>query len=198
MARVASGVTLDWKWIPDPVVFQDRILAVAEGLRDRTMPLIAARQYTQDDIRERFETETDPAGYPWDAWAESYKWYAEDYPNVGILRQSEELYEAATSSAAFIVSHDSVFYDSGFMPERGIWHQEGRSGRNTATGAPNPLPQRRFLGLSEEAQALIMATFGDWFDRAIDLYVTRTGRVGRRHSLRGGFPQNRGMFSPRG
>lgn len=174
-----------FEWNPDPVVFGQAILTVEAALRDRTLPLMFAAEQTQADIRERFETETDPEGAPWQEWAESYVDYAESFPNIGILRQTGELYERASSNQAFIISNDSVFYDPGVLPARGIWHQEGRPGRTTASGSPNPLPKRAFLGLSAEAEARIMLTFVNWFDRAVDLYVTSRGRVGRRHALRG-------------
>jgi len=192
MSSVATPVSITWK--PDPVVFRDAILDVAEALEDRSTLLLAARQYIQDDIREHFQTESDPDGMPWEPWADSYVGYAEEYPNVGILRQTNELYDEATSNRAFIISHDTVFYDSSVMPERGIWHQEGRANRTTKQGTPNPLPQRSFLGLSDESQALITLVAVDWFDRAIDLYETSTGRLGRRHRVRS---VSTGRFIPR-
>lgn len=185
--------TVAYTWKPDPVVFADAIITVEESLRDRSVPLLAAREFTQEDIRDRFETETDPDGVPWDKWAQSYKEYAENFPNIGILRQTGELYDAASSSAAFIINSDTVFYDSGYMPERGVWHQEGRPARTTRGGTANPLPARPFLGLSDSARLLIFATFADWFDRSIDLFVTARGRMGRRHSMRGDL----GRFIPR-
>jgi morphogenesis family protein len=182
--------TVHIEWHPDPIVFSDAILTVADALRDPTPALLAARDFTQEDIRERFLTETAPDGSPWAQWAESYADRAEAYPNIGILRQTEELYDEAAGSDAFIVSHDTVFYDSGAMPERGIWHQEGRPERGQGK---NPLPARPFLGLSEATRTLIFATFADWFDRSIDLFVTARGRMGRRHAMRGAL----GTFIPR-
>jgi morphogenesis family protein len=180
--------TVHIEWHPDPIVFSDAILTVADALRDPTPALLAARDFTQEDIRERFLTETAPDGSPWAQWAESYADRAEAYPNIGILRQTEELYDEAAGSDAFIVSHDTVFYDSSAMPERGIWHQEGRPERRTKGGASNPLPARPFLGLSEATRTLIFATFADWFDRSIDLFVTARGRMGRQHAILGTHP----------
>jgi hypothetical protein len=97
-------------------VYADSILEVAAALEDRSLPLLFARQATQQGIRERFETETAPDGTPWEAWSESYTPYAEAYPNVGILSQSQELEEVASRSDAFIISHDAVFYNPGFLP----------------------------------------------------------------------------------
>jgi hypothetical protein len=159
-------------------VFADRILEVAAALEDRSLPLLYARQATQQGIRERFETETAPDGSPWDAWSESYAPYAEAYPNLGILAQTQELEEVATRSDAFIISHDSVFYAPGMLPHYGLAHDAGLPDRKT------PLPQRQFLGLAEDTMATIDAAFIGWFDEAIDMYITSRGNLGRRHKLR--------------
>jgi phage gpG-like protein len=180
-----------YTWNPDPVVLGDAIFAVDAALQNRALPLALAREQVQSDVRERFETETDPDGEPWQQWADSYADRAQD--NAGILRKTDELYEAAISDEAVVISNDTVFYDSSVLPERGAWHQEGRPARKTKGGSPNPLPQRQFLGLSDAAVTVIFATFADWFDRAIMLYPTATGIIGRRHAMRGGG----GMFVPR-
>jgi len=100
--RIGSAALVEFEWFPDPVVFQAKIFAVAEALEDRTVPIIYARQKVQADIQERFKTETAPDGTPWDDWAQSYEPYAEAFPNVGILRQTDELYEMATASSASV------------------------------------------------------------------------------------------------
>ncbi len=189
----ASGVHMTYTWVPDPVVFAERIWAVAEGLENTLIPMIYAKEQTQADIRRHFETETDPSGRPWEPWAESYMEYAESFPNEGILRQTNELYEAAVSDEAFTVSDDAVFYHAESIPERGIWHQEGRPDRRTKSGASNPLPKREFLGVSIVAQGMIFRAFGEWFDRVTDLFVKPTGGLGRRHMRRG----DAGRFIPR-
>lgn len=169
------------------------MFAVANALEDATIPLTAAASFAREDIQNSFITETSPDGDPWERWAESYVDRAEAFPNIGILRRTDELYEAATSSQATIVTSDTVFYDSSGLPARGTWHQEGRPARRTKQGTPNPLPARPFLGLSVMTQNLVFSTFREWFDRAIDLFPTVRGRVGRRHALRGGT----GQFIPR-
>jgi phage gpG-like protein len=185
-----SVVTYEWE--PDPIVFADAILTVDTALRNPAPALLMSKELAQEDIRERFLTETDPQGGKWQEWSENYTPIAEAFPNDGILRQTGELYDAATSDTAFIVTQDTVFYQTN-MPERGMWHQEGRWDRKTRGGGSNPLPDRPFLGLTEETAQLIFVTFRDWFDHAIDLFETRTGRIGRRHSIRG----PAGTFIPR-
>jgi phage gpG-like protein len=181
-----------YEWEPDPIVFADAILTVDTALRNPAPALLMSKELAQEDIRERFLTETDPQGGKWQEWSERYAPIAEAFPNDGILRQTGELYDAATSDTAFIITQDTVFYQTD-MPERGMWHQEGRWDRKTKGGNPSPLPDRPFLGLTEETAQLIFVTFRDWFDHAIDLFETRTGRIGRRHSIRG----PAGTFIPR-
>lgn len=189
-----GGTVVSYEWSPDPVVEQMAIFSVAEALRDPALPLMLAKERTQEDIVQHFQMESDPSGFPWEDWAESYAPRAQEFPNIGILRRTDELYEQATSDRAFIISNDAVFYDASVIPERGIWHQEGRPLRMTRGGAPNPLPKREFLGLSPETETYIMAAFVDWFDNAVDLYVTSRGRLAPRHALRSPVT---GRFIPR-
>jgi len=187
------GVHVDYIWEPDPIVFADAIFTVDAALQHREIPLAFAAGEVKADIRERFRTKTDPGGEPWEPWADSYAPRAEAYPNIDLLRRDDDLYQAATSDAAVVVSNDSVFYHAENIPEYGIWHQEGRPSRRTKGGSPNPLPQRQFLGLSDETISVIFVAFADWFDRAIDLFTTSRGRIGRRHAMREGT----GQFIPR-
>ncbi len=179
-------------WEPDPMVYAQSINNVADALMDRRVPLAAASEVLQEDIRERFETETDPYGNKWEPWAESYKNYAQIFPNKGILHQTGALEEAATSSEAVEQTHDSVFYRTEHLPSFGLEHEAGNLDREP------PLPQRSFLGLSDEARGVIMANFFEWFDGAINLFVTSRGRIGRRHAITGLVPGMRGRpFIPR-
>lgn len=191
------GVHLTYTWEPDPVVFADSIFAVAEGLENTIIPMTYAKEQTQADIKSHFETETDPHGIKWDDWSENYEEYANDFPNIGILRQTDELYDAATDDEAFTVTEDTVFYHAENIPERGIWHQEGRPTRRTKGGAANPLPKREFLGVSVVAQGMIFKAFDDWFDNVIRLYPTSRGRLGQKHARRApAGSSSGGQFTP--
>lgn len=177
MARLGStiprGVTFTWN--PDPAYFAERLSTVGAALENRALPLAIASETMQADIRERFDTETDPSGEPWEDWSETYYPVAEAYPNIGILQQSGELRDAASSSEAMVVTNDTVFYQTRLLPHYGLAHESGT----------DQLPQRSFLGMSDEAAATVFATFGEWFDNSIDLFTTRKGRIGIRHALRG-------------
>ena len=170
---MAGRITFTWN--PDPAVFANRFYAVADALEDRTIPLAAASETMQQDIRDRFLTETAPDGTPWESWSENYRPYAEAYPNQGILTQSGALQDAASSPEAMVVTKDTVFYQTTLLPHYGLAHDQGLEG----------LPKREFIGMSDEAAMIVMGEFSEWFDRSIDLYATSTGKIGRRHAIRG-------------
>jgi hypothetical protein len=173
-----STTVTDFYWTPDPEVHARAFDRVALALANQTRPLVAAGEVTRADIQERFETETAPDGSAWQDWSESYKPIAEEFPNVGILHQTGDLMEAATSTESVMVRGDTVFYRTPFLPHFGLAHDAGLPDRK------NPLPQREFLGMSEEAAVLIYANFIDWFEGAISWYPTASGKIGRRHSFR--------------
>lgn len=168
-----SSITFTWE--PDPVVLARSIDAVAVALENRVPPLQAASEELQADIRYRFDTATDPQGERWEEWSENYRPIAEAYPNIGILQRTGELAEVASSSEATIVTHDTVFYQTSALPSYGLEHEMGSE----------KLPQRSFLGLSDEAALKVLGLFGEWFEGAISLYPTSTGKIGSRHSIRG-------------
>ena len=178
-----STVALDIHWTPDPSVFRDAILEVDAALAHPEIALALAAQEVSSDIRERFLSQTAPDGTPWKEWSENYEPIAIAYPNIAILRRTDELFEAATDTNAMIVSGDTLFFDLGSLPEYGEWHQEGRQRIKGGN-----LPARPFLGLSDEGRATIFAVFGEWFQNAIQLFHTSTGRIGMRHAMTGIHP----------
>jgi phage gpG-like protein len=173
---MAGRITFTWD--PDPTVFANRFFAVADALENRTLPLLAASETMQHDIRERFETETAPDGTPWEPWSENYRPVAEGYPNEGILTRSGALKDAASSSEAMVVTKDTVFYQTTLLPHYGLAHDQGLPDRKAG------LPKREFIGMSDEAAMVVIGEFGEWFDRSIDLYSTGS-MVGRRHAIHG-------------
>jgi phage gpG-like protein len=178
--------TIHVEWSPDPIVFGEAIIEAASDVADLTLPIALAAQEVQADIRERFETETGPDWEPWQPWSESYAPKAEAYPNIGILQRDGTLAEEAEN--AVIINDDTVFFDEGQIPPYGPWHQTGIEDRVGKGGIPNPLPARPFLGLTEDTVIFIYGVFTDWFDQIIEVYNTKTGRMGRRHARRGIHP----------
>lgn len=176
-----------FQWVPDPSVHADVFYQQASMFENPAVPLAAAAGAIRHDIRERFETETDPWGQRWDDWSKSYTPVAMSYPNEGILRQSGDLFRAAISTQATIVSDDTIFYETGRLPHYGLAHEQGIPDRE------HPLPQRAFLGISEESAAVIFGIFEEWFEDIVRIYPSPEG-LKTRHSFRaaGG-----GFFLPR-
>lgn len=171
---------------PDPSVFAHAFWEVSDALRDPRIPLLFAAQQTREEIVESFQTQTSPDGESWTDWSDDYKDVAEGYPNIGMLRRDDDLYRAATDKDSFVINGDTLFYDTSDWPvaksgdSYGWAHQEGAPDRKTKGGAPNPLPQRQFVGVSAAGEAAIMGAFTGWFDNSIALYETRFGGVGLR------------------
>lgn len=184
-------------WDPDPIVWGEAILEVDEALSHVEIPLAFSAELVSEDIKRRFDTESAPSGAPWKEWSDNYVDYAEAFPNTGILRQTDETYDAATDPEAMIVNGNTLFFDENALPDQGFYNQDGAPNRRTKSGAANPLEARPFLGLSDEATGYIFATFEEWFEQAIMIFETPTGKLGIKHQLRGGNPANTGQFSPR-
>lgn len=168
------------------MVYSNAMNDIAIALENKRGPLTASSEVLQADIRERFDTETDPSGDHWEPWSPNYNPVAQGespdslgrtFPNIGILQRTGELADVASSSRAIRVSNDTVFYETNMLPNYGLEHEAGNPERN--------LPRRSFLGLSDQAAGVIFATFAEWFDGAVDLFVTASGRLGMRHSIQG-------------
>lgn len=185
--------TVEFEIIPDPVEFSASINAVAAALETAEIPLAAAGSFIRDEIVEAFARKRDPSsGKTWAPWKESYAGYAESYPNTQLLRQSDGMYQALIADEAFMIEGDTLTYSPDIPPDqpknrkkpsdpggmRAEWHQEG-AGKMVA---------RPFIGPSATTDALILSTFAEWFDEAIDLFPTSTGKIGRRHAIKGGGP----------
>jgi len=166
-----------YEWEPDPMAFAEAFYRAANNLEYRVPALEAVKKELQYDIRERFETETAPDGTPWPRWSPNYEPYASKVNLGGILYQTGQLYNWATSDESLQVTTDSVFVATTTMPDRGIWHDQGLPDRKP------PLPQREFMGMSPTAEITIAGIFAEWFDEAIDVYVTPDGRIGSKTDL---------------
>jgi hypothetical protein len=207
------GAGFQYEFVPDPSVFEKAYHQVGNNLEATFIPMQMAQQMVQKDIIQRFVTETDPAGHPWQQWSGSsidfeddsfgrayetgYAAYALGYPNVGILRQDEELFHDAAREDRFRVTNDSVWYAAGNLPSAGMAHQKGAPHRRTSSGSPNPLPQRSFIGLSLSASTMILRMFGEWFDGSISLFVKPNGRIQSLWRGPQGARSSLGTFLPR-
>lgn len=171
---------ITYEWIPDPGVFAAGMFRVSDALRNPAAPLLFAAKQMHEEIKASFLSETSPDGKQWQYWEDSYAPVAESYPNVGILRRDELLYEAAIDEDAFIIDGDTLFYDTSGWPyssgknpiQYGWVHQDGSEAANVV--------QRQFVGLSHGGQTIIEGAFMEWFDNALALYVTKGGALGIR------------------
>lgn len=173
------------------------MLDVAAGLENPLVPLAEAGEILQADIRQRFETETDPSENPWEPLSWRYIMWKPGQGQRPInprrrtgttLKDTKDLMEAATSDDTILIRGDTLFYQLGLLPEYGIAHDTGLEERQ------NPLPQRQFIGLSEEAKDVIEVSFDQWFIGNINLYPTSTGKLGQRWGFRA---KPGGFFLPR-
>ena len=198
-----AGGSITFDWVPDPLVFSEKILDVRDNLQDRSLPLLLSQEIIQGDIAENFAGEHDPEGQPWEKWSETAPdpakggtaWAGYKYqvprlnpPHSGkILDWRGILRNAATADNAFVqvsgrsVNNDSLFYDTSGLPPYWEWHTEGVEWRNPG----GHLPQREFLGMSGEAEIQILEVFDEWFQNIIQVAVSSTGKIFGRHSKRG-------------
>jgi phage gpG-like protein len=179
--------TITFEWAPDPLIVAQEIETVARELDDMMAPLQAARQIAAQDIDKRFDTKTDPDGGAWAPWSAEY---AARPPLGTLLEATGAMRAAAGSPSAFSVTAHAgggeVFFTGAGVPEYWIFHQLGatRHSHSKETIAfleesggeyiPNTLPARPFVGLSEEAEVLIVDVFDEWLGGVINLAVHPT------------------------
>jgi len=142
-----SELFLTYDWEP-PV--EDTFLAlsaVGEYMTSLYDVLVEARAVAMSDMEHRFMTETDPYGRHWEELVEEYATEKEESGFSGpILTRTGELRDAATSREAWEIAGEDLFFNFSGLPEYGFAHQFGAS----RTRGGN-LPERQFVGLSEEA-----------------------------------------------
>lgn len=205
---IGGSVNVVLRWHPDPDEVEAALLQVAGYLDNLSSPLRAARRILQDDIRERFETETDPEGHKWHELDEDYlAWKVSHGFDDRILRMTGDLYDAATAQTSFIVDSENgnVFMNTANLPPYWIVHQEGspagleRRGLSKkkakelgldddfggGMGAGQNTPARPFIGVSADAEEMIFNAFDIWFYEGIQVKVSSAGIV--QHSPGGRF-----------
>lgn len=194
-----AGGAITFEWVPDPLVFSEKILDVRDSLDDRTIPLILSQEIIKQDIAENFASEHDPEQQPWAPWStggfytdpatdrtRKVRGYADQVPKLTpahsgrILDWTGRLREEATSDRAFVqisgksVNDDSLFYDTNGLPPYWQFHQESSEEWREPGGV---LPRRRFLGMSGEAELQILEVFDEWFQGIIELAVSKRGNI---------------------
>jgi phage gpG-like protein len=197
--KEASG-SITFTWVPHPSVFQRKIMQVEDDLSNRTAPLLISKSIISADIEENFRGQHDPEGQPWIDWSPSYAKnqvpYLRPSHSGDILNWQGRLRRAATSEKPFKVSNDSLFYNTGGLPPYWKYHQQperssgsrfgiipndpkkpNRTGRDEYVHLDQGIPQRRFLGLSEDAELLVLEVFDDWFQGVIEKASSSKGKT---------------------
>lgn len=179
------------------------LLELAGYLENVEAPLRVAKRIAINDMKDRFQTETDPEGNKWHSLAEKYsEWKVRHRGDAHpILTLDGDLKKAATKSSAWSVSADSLFINTSQLPEYWSAHQFGdgygdffHTGNADTAHLPNAegthnLPPRPFIGLSANAVDDIIDAFDLWFEEGLNLAVSGSGTVQTRTSL--------GRFGPK-
>lgn len=138
--------------------------------------LEGAKQIAIRDTVQHFMQEEDPEGDEWVYWADSYAAYAQEH-NEGILRQEGTLFDAATDPDAYQIDANTLFVDTSKFPRYWAVHQYGELSKPSGvamyrskfySGQPGAVPQRAFLGLSQEAADEMMLLAERWVDYCLD------------------------------
>jgi phage gpG-like protein len=200
-------ITMDWK--PDPKVISKNILEIAGYLENMQPPLRASKAIGQADMHEHFAGNHGPNGEEWAPLDEDYavkKASMGGDPNDP-LTLTGALEEAAAGDSAWMVDTNNIFFNTGALPEYGLFHEAGSGaeqagmaafgraayrevGRESGEkggehqsqgiGRGKALPRRPFIGLSAEAELQIFEVFDLWFAAGTSIGISGTGTVQER------------------
>lgn len=136
-----STVGHHYTWRPSLARVEAALGLLQEDLEDLTELAEEMIPILQKDMEERFYKEVDPKGRPW-------KPLVRPAPDqVGILRLTETMFEAAISDDAWQADDGSVYFDAEVLPFYWSFHQLGTS----------HIPVRAFIGISQNAKAELAA-----------------------------------------
>jgi hypothetical protein len=176
-------------WVPDPKIIAAKLLELAGYLENFIPPLMAAKGIAQQDMQEHFDTESGPDGAAWAPLADSTIERWGDHP---ILQLTGAMRDAATSEGAYQIDGRDLFIDTSGFPPYWVYHETGTSGAGMAPIleelkakgfevdplAGGGMPARPFVGISFEAQMLIIEAFDAWFEGGVSgFYVRPSGKV---------------------
>lgn len=177
-----GGAIIRIEWNPDLDRVSQALLRAAGDVENILPPLVAARRIARDDMEQHFATETDPEGDRWEDLDPKYAAFKEAHGgNDTILDRYGDMRAAATSEDAWEIIGNEMFFNAAGLPPYALTHQTGTTGSKTHSGEfsnlgrGGNLPQRMFIGLSDQAEAEILDVFDLWFSEAIDIHVHTTG-----------------------
>jgi phage gpG-like protein len=180
-----SNVIFEWVQPDTPLMVARATDELAAGLRDVAPVLEGSRSVVIEDVVAHFEEERAPSGEEWAEWAPSYAPVASRM-NISKLRQSLDLFNAATDPTAYPVMGDSMFIDTSGFPEYWAIQQYGgliNSGstlvrrvamrhsrdaeRREAASNHGRIPARPYLGMSDKAEEAVGVVFNMWVEGEI-------------------------------
>lgn len=203
------NVTMEWK--PDPRVVAQALVNVANYYENMQPPLRASKAIGQADMHDHFDSNRGPNGETWVELDEEYKVKKAGMggdPNDP-LTLTGALEDAAAGDGAWFVDTNNVFFNTGALPEYGMFHEEGTGGGGAMAGlaasgrrsyaavgkeagekgGPHAsqdigrgkgLPRRPFIGLSAEAELQIFEVFDLWFAAGASIAISGKGIVQER------------------
>jgi len=178
-----TGLRFDWKY-PEPAQVNYQLGALEGYLQNTEVLAASLKEHLIADMEDRFESETDPDGHPWEALEEPAP------TQIGILRLTEDLRNAAVSEDAWTATPEGVFFDTSVLPDYWVFHEqpEGQGSQR--------IPRRAFVGASPEAEVEAVMLAETWLEVGLAKVAPRVGRVGSRFERL--MPGTEGDARPRG
>jgi phage gpG-like protein len=173
---------LETGWLKgeDPLVAAEQVDFLDHELMTFAKPLIAARRVVADDVKRHFDSESDPDGKSWPPWSDSYARRAASRGQEKMLQLTGALYSAATNPSSYeiispgvsmaAVGGGAIALIGSALPDYWVFHDQPEQ-PNTGK-----IPQRKFMGISDQATAEIDSIFEAWFDATLVGVVRRTGQ----------------------
>jgi hypothetical protein len=150
------------------------------------VPLLAAREIAADETARLFDEEVDVDGEPWAENNEDYKeWKESKGKDTRVMHKEGFLADAAPTG--WRVVGNTLVYDTTVLPEAesdqanyGLINHFGGERSPFGKAATEffksadiellmvPIVPRRFIGLTEDAQDLIIAEFTTWLEEGLE------------------------------
>jgi hypothetical protein len=162
-----STVGLDFEWLePGPAAINFQLVAMEEYFESTELLAEQAKEAAQVDMARHFQTETDPDGHPWTALVQPSPF------QQGILQLTGEMRDVSISDEPWTATPVGVFFNTGVLPDYWRYHEQPEGGGQR-------IPQRRFIGLSSDAEGEIERLGDVWLMEGINLGTRGFQRVGR-------------------
>lgn len=160
-----GAIHLTWEY-PKPALVNYQLTKLEWAWEDPLALAIELKWLAAEDVEERFLSETDPEGSHWEELVRPAK------DQVGILRLTEKMFEAASNPRNFQATGEGVFFNTSNLPRYWAFHEqpEGEFGQR--------IPRRAFVGVSREFQDKMLVVAENWLDTVLDDVVDIGGGGG--------------------